>query len=82
MKKITNKVPPSDFHDFMNYLDDYAMPVPEYLDRQYGTGSWKFDPYANQYVVCRGRTPAARNYLIVGPDSSEYALSFPEDALH
>jgi hypothetical protein len=69
--------------DALSRVDDYTLPVEEYLDRTYGIGTWKLDPYAGQYVVCdtsyRG---LGRGYVIVSRDTREYQVILMEQQLH
>jgi hypothetical protein len=37
--------------DVLSIVEDYTLPVEEYIDRTYGIGTWKLDTYAGQYVV-------------------------------
>jgi hypothetical protein len=57
-----------------NGNDDYIMPIEEFMDRNFGPGTWKRDVYARQYIACRGRTAAGRGYVVVNEDSSSYPV--------
>ena len=69
--------------DVLSRVDDYTLPVEEYLDRTYGIGTWKLDTYAGQYVVCDTsyRGPG-RGYVIVSRDTREYQVVLLEQQLH
>lgn len=69
--------------DVLSRVEDYILPVEEYLDRTYGIGTWKLDTYAGQYVVCDTsyRGPG-RGYVIVSPDTREYQVVLLEQQLH
>jgi hypothetical protein len=64
--------------EMLNRIDDYVLPIEEYLARNYGTGSWKLDPYSNEYVVpdTSYEGPGCR-YLLFSPDCREYSLVLP-----
>ncbi|WP_157619683.1 hypothetical protein [Skermanella stibiiresistens] len=53
---------------------DYIMPIEEFMDRNFGPGTWRRDVYARQYIACRGRTASGRGYIIVNDDSTSYPL--------
>ena len=83
MKLRNNTSQASKVLDILNRVDDYTLPVEEYLDRTYGIGTWKLDPYAGQYVVCDAsyRGPG-RGYVIVSRDTREYQVVLLEQQLH
>jgi hypothetical protein len=83
MKSRTNASQVSKMLDVLSMVDDYTLPVEEYLDRTYGIGTWKLDPYAGQYVVCDTsyRGPG-RGYVIVSRDTREFQLILMEQQLH
>jgi hypothetical protein len=69
--------------DILNRVDDYVLPIDDYLNRTYGKGTWRYDPYAGQYVVCDQRyTGPGRGYVIVAPDTREFPLILDEAHLH
>jgi hypothetical protein len=59
-------------------IDDYVLPIEEYLARNYGAGSWKLDPYSNEYVVLDSSyTGSGRRFILFSPDCREYSLVLP-----
>lgn len=83
MKTRDNASQVSKVLDVLNRVDDYTLPVEEYLDRTYGRGTWKLDKYAGQYVVCDTsyRGPG-RSYIIVDRDTREYQVLLHEQQIN
>jgi len=69
--------------DILKGVNDYVLPIGDYLDRTFGRGTWRYDPYAAQYVVCDQRYKGpGRGYVIIAPDTREYPLVFQDAQLH
>ena len=59
-------------------LDDYHLPVEEYLNRNYGVGTWVRDPIDGRFVVCdvHHRGPG-RSYILIDRDLQRWASLVP-----
>jgi hypothetical protein len=69
--------------DMLEGIDDYVLPIEEYLARNYGAGSWKLDPYSNEYVVPDSSyTGPGRRFLLFSPDCREYSLVLPASQIN
>ena len=64
-------------------LDDYHLPVEEYLNRNYGRGSWVRDPIDGRFVVCdvHHRGPG-RNYILIDRDLQRWSSLVPAHRLN
>lgn len=64
-------------------LDDYHLPVEEYLNRNYGVGTWVRDPVDGRFVVCDiyHRGPG-RNYILIDRDLQRYTSLVPAHRLN
>ena len=61
----------------LDRIDDYALPPERYLNKCFGRGSWKYDPYTSCYIVADDlhRGPG-RGFIIIDHDlkHTEYVL--------
>jgi hypothetical protein len=63
--------------------DDYSMPPEEFLDRNFGRGTWVRDPYDDCYVVWDGlhRGPG-RAYFVIDRSLRRTATVIPSNRLN
>ena len=67
MKHATNPV--HDVKAVLDRMDDYHLPPERYLNKNYGRGRWRYDPYTQVYIVPDDlHTGPGRGYLIVSPN--------------
>jgi hypothetical protein len=61
----------------LDRIDDYALPPERYLNKNFGRGTWKYDPYTSCWIVVdeEHRGPG-RGYLIIDHNMkhTEYVL--------
>jgi hypothetical protein len=52
--------------EYMRKLDDYRLSTEEFLDRNYGPGTWAHDPYTDDYYVfdCTYTGPGRGYYVL------------------
>ena len=81
---MTRNVEPVIFEDDHHHdLDDYHLPVEQYLNRNYGRGSWVRDPIDGRYVVCDiYHTGPGRNYILIDKDLQKWASLVPAHRLN
>lgn len=53
----------------LDRIDDYTLSPEVFLNRNYGRGAWRYDPYSGSYIVADDRHAGpGRGFLIVWPD--------------
>jgi hypothetical protein len=63
--------------------DDYSIPPEEFLDRNFGRGSWVRDPYDDCFIVwdvCH-RGPG-RSYFVIDRDLKRQVTTIPASKLN
>jgi hypothetical protein len=63
--------------DYLNRLDNYRLSNEEFLDRNFGPGTWTHDPFTNDYYVFDSTyTGPGRGYLVLDQDLRQAPIAF------
>lgn len=58
--------------------DDYALPIEQYLDRNFGAGSWVRDPYDDKFVVWNAEhSGSGLGYIVIDRDFRRHFATIP-----
>ena len=69
--------PPGDVKAILDRMDDYHLPPERYLNRTFGRGAWRYDPYTGYYIVPDDEyTGPGRGFIILDRqlNSQEWVL--------
>jgi hypothetical protein len=62
----------------LDRIDDYHLQPEKYLNKNYGRGSWQYDPYTRVYIVRDDlHDGPGRGFVIVRPDLSSVEWVLP-----
>jgi hypothetical protein len=60
--------PMPNVHDILDRIEDYSLSPEQYLNKRFGRGTWRFDSYANCYVVVdEDHQGPGRGFVIIDP---------------
>jgi hypothetical protein len=64
--------------DYENGTDDYCLPIEEYLDRNFGNGTWVLDPYNDKFVVWdTSHQGPEKSYIVIDRDYRRFTATVP-----
>jgi hypothetical protein len=76
-------VPASIKDDHHPDLDDYHLPVEDYLNRNYGVGTWVRDPIDGRFVVWDiYHSGPGRNFILIDRDLQRWSSLVPAHRLN
>jgi hypothetical protein len=86
MKPVPGMVPCSSNdmadHSRPDTSDFYSLEITEYLDLNFGRGTWVLDPYEDRYVVALGGGASGRSYIAIGRDLRRFPVTIPAASLN
>ena len=81
MKSTAKPVP--DLQAILDRIDDYSLPPEKYLNKRFGRGNWKFDPYCNCYIAPdESHYGAGKGFVIVERDLRSTPISVSRLEIH
>lgn len=63
--------------------DNYSLPIEEFLDRNFGRGTWVLDAYNDKFVVCdMSRRGPEKAYIIIDRDFRRFTATVPATCIN
>lgn len=69
--------------DYTISPDDYSMPVEDFLNKNFGVGTWVLDPVDDKYVVFDvGHTGPGRSYIVIDRGLRRHSAMIPASRIN